>query len=93
MGCILWGGGGAGVGAGGSIGVQAGGSNAKTVCDLRGPFVSASGSGGAGLVGGGEGYAGKDSDGNTVMGGNGFVGAGEGASGTVGATYTWVRKF
>lgn len=46
MGCILWGGGGAGVGAGGSIGVQAGGSNAKTVCDLRGPFVSASGSGG-----------------------------------------------
>jgi len=60
---------------------------------LRGPFVSASGSGGAGLVGGGEGYAGKDSDGNTVIGGNGFVGAGEGASGTVGVTYTWVRKF
>ena len=89
------GGGGVGGGAGGSIGIQFGGSNAKTICDLAGPFGSVSVSGGEGLILGGEGYVGQGSDGSTIIGGNGFIGGGAGTpvSGTAGATYTWVKPF
>ncbi len=86
-------GGGAGVGAGVTAGVQMGGSNAKSVCDLAGPFLSVGGSGGEGVVVGGEGYAGKGSDGGTISGGNIFIGVGGGTpiSGGAGGTYTWVH--
>ncbi|WP_343995930.1 RHS repeat-associated core domain-containing protein, partial [Ideonella azotifigens] len=89
------GGGGVGAGAGGSIGIQFGGSNAKTICDLAGPFASVSGSGGEGVIGGAEGYYGQGSDGSNIYGGNGFIGVGGGTpvSGTAGATYTWVHPF
>ena len=56
-------GGGAGVGAGGSLGIQIGGSNAKSVCDLRGSFQFVSASRGEGIIVGGEGYTGSGSNG------------------------------
>ena len=87
------GGGGIGGGAGGSIGIQFGSSNAKTVCDLRGPFLSASGSSGEGVIGGGEIYYGQGSNGAQIIGGNLFVGAGAGISGTGGVTYTYVKPW
>jgi RHS repeat-associated protein len=87
-----WGGGlGPGLGSGISGGVTIGGSNARTVCDLRGLFVDVSGSYGEGVGGGVEGYAGKDSSGHKVVGGNVIIGGGVGASGTLQPTYTWVR--
>lgn len=87
------GGGGVGGGAGGSLGIQIGGSNAATVCDLRGPFLSANVSGGEGLIGGVEGYRGSGSHGQSVTGGNLFIGGGGGtpASGWVGVTGTGVH--
>lgn len=89
------GGGGIGAGAGGSLGIQIGGSNAKTVCDLQGPFGSLSASGGEGLIVGGEGYTGSGSQGQSVTGGNLFIGGGGGTpvSGTAGVTYTWVKPW
>ena len=89
------GGGGAGGGAGGSLGIQIGGSDAKSVCDLRGPFGSVSASGGEGLIIGGEGYTGSGSNGQTVSGGNFFIGGGVGTpvSGNGGVTYTWVKPW
>jgi RHS repeat-associated protein len=88
------GGGGVGGGAGGSLGIQFGGSNAKSVCDLRGPFGFASASGGGGLIIGGEGYKGSGSNGQSVTGGNFFIGGGTpGVSGTGGVTYTWVKPW
>src|SRR5439155_17237756 len=72
----VYGGGGLGVGAGSGVsgGVTFGGSNARSVCDLSGPFFAAGGSGGAGWGGGGEGFVGKDSQGNTVVGLDGMIG-------------------
>ena len=89
------GGGGGGGGAGGSLGIQIGGSNAKSVCDLRGPFGSVSASGGEGLIIGGEGYTGSGSNGQTVTGGNFVIGGGGGTpvTGTVGVTYTAVKPW
>ncbi len=89
------GGGGAGAGTGGSFGIQIGGSNAKSVCDLRGPFGSVSVSGGEGLIVGGEGYTGSGSQGQSVTGGNLFIGGGDGTpvSGNGGATYTWIKPW
>ncbi|WP_249027737.1 RHS repeat domain-containing protein [Xanthomonas albilineans] len=88
------GGGGVGGGVGGSVGVQFGGSNAKSVCDLAGPFAFASASGGEGVIGGVDGYIGKASDGSMIYGGNGLVGVGAGSpvSGAAGVTYTWVHQ-
>jgi RHS repeat-associated protein len=90
-----WGGGG-GV-AGGTPGVcggiTIGGSNAHTVCDLGGLFINGGVSGGAGFGGGAEGFAGKDSQGRTIVGGNVMVGGAAGVSGIVGPTYTWVHPF
>jgi hypothetical protein len=89
------GGGGAGAGAGGLLGIQIGGSNAKSVCDLSGPFGSVSASGGEGIIVGGEGYTGSGSQGQSVSGGNFFIGGGGGTpvSGTGGVTYTWVKPW
>jgi RHS repeat-associated protein len=89
------GGGGIGGGAGGSIGIQIGSSNANTVCDLRGPFLSASASGGEGVIGGGEIYYGQGSNGAQIIGGNLFVGAGAGTpiAGTGGVTYTYIKPW
>lgn len=89
------GGGGVGAGAGGSLGIQFGVSNAGSVCDLRGPFISVSGSGGEGIIVGGEGYIGSGSNGQSVAGGNLFIGGGVGTpvSGTAGVTYTWVKPW
>jgi RHS repeat-associated protein len=87
-----WGGGlGPGVGAGFSGGVTVGGSNAQSVCGLRGLFGNLGGSGGAGFGGGAAIFAGNDSQGNTVLGGDVMIGGAAGASGTLQATYTWVR--
>ena len=88
------GGGGIGGGAGGSIGLQFGGSNANSVFDLRGPFLSASVTGGEGIVGGGEAYLGS-SNGVTVGGGNVFIGVGAGTpvSGTGGVTVTRINAW
>jgi hypothetical protein len=87
------GGGGVGVGASGSLGIQIGGSNAKSVSDLSGPFGFVSLSGGDGVIVGGEGYTGRGSQGQSVTGGNVFIGGGVGTpvSGTAGGTYTWVN--
>jgi RHS repeat-associated protein len=91
---LYWGGGlGPGVGAGVSGGVTIGGSNARNVCGLRGLFGNIGGSGGAGWGGGAEGFAGKDSQGNTVLGGNAMIGGAAGGSGTIQGTYTWVHPF
>jgi RHS repeat-associated protein len=89
------GGGGVGGGGGGSLGIQIGGSNANSVRDLAGPFVSASASGGEGIIVGGEGYIGQGSNGGSITGGNFFVGGGGGTpvSGTVGVTYTKVNQW
>lgn len=86
-----WGGGlGLGIGAGGSGGLSVQGSNAKTICDLRGPFgnVSAGGGWGPGAIG--EGFWGP-SDTGTVIGGGVTVGAGLGATSFDGINNTWVQ--
>jgi RHS repeat-associated protein len=92
-----WGGGG-GIGAGaggGAAGIQLGRSDADSICDLAGPFGSASGSGGEGVIVGGEVYTGSGSHGQTVTGGNLFIGGGGGTpvSGTIGGTNTWISPF
>src|SRR5580704_10962153 len=74
-------------------GITIGGSNAHTVCDLGGLFINGGVSGGAGFGGGAEGFAGKDSQGRTIVGGNVMVGGAAGVSGIVGPTYTWVHPF
>jgi len=91
-----WGGGGGpGVGSPGAAGgITIGGSNAKNICGLRGLFVNAGGSGGAGWGGGAEGFRGKDSEGNWVTGGNVMGGVSTpGGSGGVIPTWTWVHPF
>jgi len=84
-------GGGAGVGAGVSGGLTIGGSNARNVCALGGPFIAVGGSGGWGWGGGLEGFAGKDSSGNKVLGGDLMIGGAAGGSGSLQGTYTWVH--
>jgi RHS repeat-associated protein len=89
------GGGGLGGGVGSAFGIQFGGSNANSVCDLRGPFSFASASGGEGIVVGGEKYSGSGSHGQSVTGGNFFVGGGGGTpvSGMAGVTGTAVNPW
>lgn len=95
FGAYYGGGGGLGGGAGVAGGLQVGGSNGATICDLRGPFGSLGGSGGEGIVAGGEGYTGSGSQGQSVTGGNGFIGVGAGTpvTGTGGVTYTYVHPW
>jgi RHS repeat-associated protein len=87
-------GGGVGAGAGGSFGVQFGGSNAATICELSGPFLSVSASGGEGIIAGYEGYSGQSASGD-VNGFNLFIGAGGGTpvSGSYQYTNTWVEPY
>jgi RHS repeat-associated protein len=81
---------GVGAGAGGSAGVQFGGSNARRVCDLSGPFLFGAASAGEGDVVGVEGY-----HGNGVTGFNLFEGVGGGTpvSATGGVSTTTIQPW
>ncbi len=86
-------GGGIGVGAGarGSVGVQVAGSNANTVCDLGGPFVNVSATGGAGATGSVDFFTGNgNGPGGQVIGGGGTVSIGGGADASAAITTTTV---
>ena len=84
------GGGGIGAGAHASGGVSFSGSNAKTICDLSGPFVNANVGAGLGPDGEVNGFYGSSPDG-TVIGGGFTAGAGLGGGGSGGGTYTVIN--
>jgi RHS repeat-associated protein len=90
VGITVTGGGGVGTsgGFGGSadVGVQV--SNAKYIEDLGGPFGQVGGSGGGGLSGSGDVFAGPGHCGQPVVGADGGVGVGGGAEAHAGGTYT-----
>ena len=83
-------GGGLGVGAKVSGGLNFSGSNAKTICDLSGPFANANLGGGLGPDAEANGWIGNSPDG-TVIGGGVNLGGGLGAGGSGGGTYTWIN--
>lgn len=80
---------GAGVGAGASGGISFSGSDAKTICDLKGPYANANIGAGAGLNYEVNGFAGNSPDGY-VIGGGFTLGAGLGAGSSVGGTGTGI---
>ncbi|WP_175884245.1 RHS repeat-associated core domain-containing protein [Burkholderia sp. BCC0044] len=90
IGTYYGGGGGVGVGAGVSGGVSAQASNAKTICDLSGPFGNASAGLGAGANVSADGFWGPSDDG-LVIGGGATFGPGLGVTSFNGATNTWVN--
>jgi RHS repeat-associated protein len=90
VGTYYVGGGGVGAGAHASGGLSFSGSNAKTICDLSGPFANANLGGGLGPDAEANGYIGNSPDG-TVIGGGVTLGAGLGAGGSGGGTYTVVN--
>jgi RHS repeat-associated protein len=83
-------GGGLGVGAHASGGVSFAGSNAKTICDLSGPFANFNAGGGLGPDVEGNAWTGGSPDGQ-VTGGGVTIGVGAGGGGSGGGTYTWVN--
>jgi hypothetical protein len=90
VGTYYVGGGGVGAGAHASGGLSFTGSNAKTICDLRGPFANANLGAGVGADGEANAFIGNSPDG-TVIGGGFTLGAGLGVGGSGGGTYTWVN--
>jgi hypothetical protein len=86
---------GGGEGLGGSARVSFGGSNAKSICGLQGPFVNVSGTAGvSGLGGTGDYFTGKGDGPNGVVDGGGVtIGVAGGASGSVQVTDTKVSPF
>ena len=82
-------GGGLGVGERLSGGINISVSNAKTVCDLSGPFANASGGGGLGAYGSANSFTGMSIDGQ-VTGWGITLGIGEGAVGSVTMTVTYM---
>ena len=83
------GGGGVGAGAGGTADVSVRVSNAKTICDLRGPYGNVNAGIGDGVGVEGNGFAGQSPDGN-VVGGGVTIGAGLGGGWSVGETGTGI---
>lgn len=89
VGVYYLGGGGLGVGAKISGGVSVNASNAKTICDLSGPFNQGSLGGGWGPNASGDYFTGNSPNG-WVYGGGVTVGAGLGAGGSSDITWTEV---
>jgi RHS repeat-associated protein len=89
LGFYFGGGGGVGTGAGCSLGLSLQGSNANTICGLRGPFEQYNGTGGVDGVGGTVDYF--ETPDMSVSGGGVTLGLAGGASSFVGATGTVVR--
>jgi RHS repeat-associated protein len=85
-------GGGGGVGSDVSGGLTVAVSNAKTICDLSGPFDNFSADVGSGLNLAGEGFGGAASDGSPVIGAGLTLGVGGGAGTSVTRTNTRVER-
>ena len=84
-------GGGPGLGAKASGGLSFSASNAKTICDLGGPFSNLNLGGGAGLDAEANGWTGSSPNGR-VVGGGFTLGGGLGAGGSAAGTYTWISS-
>ncbi|MGH8504700.1 MAG: hypothetical protein ACRETM_01900 [Stenotrophobium sp.] len=91
VGTYSTGGVGAGAGAGASGGVSFGGSNAPTICDLRGLFVNYGGAAGAGANAGAGTFVGTTADGTPVIGAEVTAGTGAGGGASVNFTNTTVN--
>jgi RHS repeat-associated protein len=83
---------GADAGAGASGGVSVQHSDARSICDLGGPFINASGGGGAAAAGTLDVWGGMSPDG-FVTGEGATIGVGAGASAGASRTVTYVHPF